>query len=226
MTHGAGAPRLVRPLLIAFVAAAAVHLVGLLAGIQGAHVATKPLLVLLLAACAAARGGPRPLIAALLCGWAGDVLLMSDADPAFLAGMGFFAVGHVCYLVLFGRAPLRPVTGLAYAVVLVVFVVILWPGLPEALRIPLTGYSLLLTTMAWRAGVLGRYAALGGALFLFSDALIATGLADLPQLPSHNFWIMLTYIAAQYLLTRGALGPDEDSTGAAPGAYREGDIRI
>ncbi|MFI8004180.1 lysoplasmalogenase [Streptomyces sp. NPDC086010] len=226
MTRRAGAPRLVRPLLIAFLAVAAVHLAGLLSGIQAAHVATKPLLVLLLAGYAAARGAPRPLIAALLCGWAGDVLLMSDADAAFLAGMGFFAVGHVCYLVLFGRAPVRPATGLVYAVVLVAFVVVLWPGLPAGLRIPLTGYSLLLTAMAWRAGVLGRHAAAGGALFLLSDALIATGLADLPQLPAHNFVIMLTYIAAQYLLTEGALGPDEDSTGAAPGAYREGGIRI
>lgn len=226
MTPRAGAPRLVRPLLAAFLAVSAVHLGGLLAGAGAVHVATKPLLMLLLAAYAAARGGPRLLIAALLCGWAGDVLLMPDAEPAFLVGMGFFAAGHVCYLVLFGRAPLRPVTGLVYAVVLVAFVVLLWPGLPGGLRLPLTGYSLLLTAMAWRSGVLGRYAAAGGALFLLSDALIATGIAEWPQLPAHNFWIMLTYLAAQYLLTRGALGPPEDSTGAAPGAYREGSIRI
>ncbi|MDF6021896.1 lysoplasmalogenase [Streptomyces sp. JH34] len=182
--------------------------------------------MLLLAAHAAARGGPRLLIAALLCGWAGDVLLMPDAEPAFLAGMGFFAAGHVCYLVLFGRASVRPVTGLVYAAVLVAFVALLWQGLPAGLRIPLTGYSLLLTAMAWRAGVLGRPAALGGALFLFSDALIATGIAERPQPPAHDFWIMLTYIAAQYLLTRGALDRGTDSTGAAPGAYRERRIRI
>ncbi|MEV3929512.1 MULTISPECIES: lysoplasmalogenase [unclassified Streptomyces] len=226
MTPRAGAPRLVRPLLAAFLAVCAVHLAGLLAGVDAVHVATKPLLMLLLAGHAAARGGPRLLTAALLCGWAGDVLLMPDAEPAFLAGMGFFAVGHVCYLVLFGRAPLRPVTGLLYAVVLVAFVVLLWPGLPGGLRLPLTGYSLLLTAMAWRSGVLGRYAAAGGALFLLSDALIATGIAEWPQLPAHDFWIMLTYLAAQYLLTRGALGSPENSTGAAPGAYREGSIRI
>ncbi|MFJ8886511.1 lysoplasmalogenase [Streptomyces sp. NPDC102402] len=226
MTPGAGAPRLARPLLAAFLAVAAVHLAGLLAGADAVHTATKPLLMLLLAAYAAARGGPRLLIAALLCGWAGDVLLMPDAESAFLAGMGFFAVGHVCYLALFGRAPVRPVTGLAYAVVLVVFVVLLWPGLPGGLRVPLAGYSLLLTAMAWRAGVLGPHAALGGALFLFSDALIATGIAEWPQLPAHDFWVMLTYLAAQYLLTRGALGGPADSTGADPGAYREGSIRI
>ncbi|MFF0071321.1 lysoplasmalogenase [Streptomyces sp. NPDC005494] len=226
MTPRSGAPRLVRPLLVAFLAVSAVHLAGLLAGPDAVHVATKPLLMLLLAAYAVARGGPWTLIAALLCGWAGDVLLMPDAEPAFLAGMGFFAAGHVCYLLLFGRAPVRPVTGLVYAVVLVSFVVLLWPGLPGGLRVPLTAYSLLLTAMAWRAGVLGRGAAAGGALFLFSDALIATGIAEWPQLPAHDFWIMLTYIAAQYLLTRGALDGSADSTGAAPGAYRERRIRI
>lgn len=226
MTPRSGAPRLVRPLLVAFLAVSAVHLAGLLAGQDAVHVATKPLLMLLLAGYAAARGGPRILIAALLCGWAGDVLLMPDTEPAFLAGMGFFAAGHVCYLLLFGRAPVRPVTGLVYAVVLVSFVVLLWPGLPGGLRVPLTAYSLLLTAMAWRAGVLGRRAAAGGALFLVSDALIATGIAEWPQLPAHNFWIMLTYIAAQYLLTRGALDTSADSTGAAPGAYRERRIRI
>ena len=36
-----------------------------------------------------------------LFGWGGDTLLLFDADPAFLAGMGCFAAGHVCYLVLF-----------------------------------------------------------------------------------------------------------------------------
>ncbi|KPC81534.1 MULTISPECIES: lysoplasmalogenase [Streptomyces] len=226
MTPRAGAPRLVRPLLVTFLAVAAVHLTGLLAGAHAVHVATKPLLMLLLVAYAAARGGPRLLLAALLCGWAGDVLLMPDAEPAFLAGMGFFAAGHVCYLLLFGRAAVRPVSGLVYAAVLVTFVVLLWPGLPEGLRIPLTGYSVLLTAMAWRAGTLGRHAALGGALFLLSDALIATGMADWPQLPAHNFWIMLTYIAAQYLLTRGALGGPAASAGAAPGAHPERRIRI
>ncbi|MFE6040039.1 lysoplasmalogenase [Streptomyces sp. NPDC056452] len=226
MSPRSGAPRLVRPLLAAFLAVAALHLAGLLAGVETAHLVTKPLLMPLLAAYAAARGGPRLLIAALLLGWGGDVLLMPDAEAAFLAGMGSFAAGHICYLWLFGRARASLPAGLAYAAVLVVFLVLLWPGLPADLRIPLTGYSLLLTTMAWRAGILGRHAALGGALFLLSDALIATGIADWPQLPVHDFWIMLTYLAAQYLLTTGALAGRGDSTGPARGAYREGSISI
>ena len=90
----------------------------------------------------------------------------------------------------------------------------------------MTGYSLLLTAMAWRAGILGRYAALGGALFLLSDALIATGIADWPQLHAPDFWIMLTYLAAQYLLTTGALAHRADSAADDTGAYGERSISI
>ncbi|MYX12919.1 lysoplasmalogenase [Streptomyces sp. SID8374] len=208
----AGPGRFARPLLGAFLLAAAVDLAGLLAGLDTVHLVAKPLLMPLLAGYAAVRGGPRLLIAALLFGWGGDAFLLADNDLAFLLGMGSFAVGHVCYLTLFGRGraapgPARgsPATAVAYAVVLVVFLVLIWPGLPAELRAPLAGYSLLLTAMAWRAGVLGRYAAAGGALFLLSDALIATGIADWSQLPAPDFWVMLTYIAAQSLLALGAL---------------------
>ncbi|MFE4794951.1 lysoplasmalogenase [Streptomyces sp. NPDC056708] len=218
--------RLVRPLLIAFLVASAVDLVGVLADIPVAHVVAKPLLMPLLAGYAAARRGPGLLIAALLFGWGGDTLLLPDADAAFLIGMGSFAAGHVCYLWLFGRARSSLPVGFVYAAVLATFVALLWSGLPADMRIPMTGYSLLLTAMAYRAGTLGRYAAAGGALFLLSDALIATGIADWPQLPAPDFWVMLTYIAAQFLLTVGALAPGAKWAGVTPGAYRERSISI
>ncbi|MFG2623358.1 lysoplasmalogenase [Streptomyces sp. NPDC048473] len=218
--------RLVRPLLIAFLVASAVDLFGVLADVPVAHLVAKPLLMPLLAGYAAARRGPRLLIAALLFGWGGDTLLLPDADAAFLIGMGSFAAGHVCYLWLFGRARSSLPVGVVYAAVLATFVALLWSGLPADMRIPMTGYSLLLTAMAYRAGTLGRYAAVGGALFLLSDALIATGIADWPQLPAPDFWVMLTYIAAQFLLTVGALAPGAKWAGVAPGAYRERSISI
>lgn len=213
--------RYVRPLLIAFLVACAADLVGVLTGPEGLHLVAKPLLMPLLAGYAAARRGPRLLIAALLCGWAGDVLLLADSDLAFLIGMAGFAAGHVCYLVLFGRARGALLPAIGYAVVLSVFVALIWDGLPGGLRVPMAGYSLLLTAMAYRSGVLGHYAATGGALFLLSDALIATGIADWPQLPGHGFWVMLTYVAAQLLLTLGALAPGARGAGAARGAYPE-----
>ncbi|MFD4278367.1 lysoplasmalogenase [Streptomyces cyaneofuscatus] len=205
----AGPGRFARPLLGAFLVAAAVDLAGLLAGLDTVHQVAKPLLMPLLAAYATVQGGPRLLIAALLFGWGGDVFLLADNDLAFLLGMGSFAVGHVCYLTLFGRGQARTraslAAGIAYAVVLAVFLVLIWSDLPAELRVPVAGYSLLLTAMAWRAGVLGRYAAAGGALFLLSDALIATGIAEWPRLPAPDFWVMLTYIAAQLLLALGVL---------------------
>ncbi|WP_406015357.1 lysoplasmalogenase [Streptomyces sp. NBC_00984] len=216
--------RLVRPLFIAFLVASAVDLVGVLADIPVAHLVAKPLLMPLLAGYAAARRGPRLLIAALLFGWGGDTLLLPDADAAFLIGMASFAAGHVCYLWHFGRARGSLPAGLVYAAVLAGFIALLWPGLPAEMRIPMAGYSLLLTAMAYRAGTLGRYAAAGGTLFLLSDALIATGIADWPQLPAPDFWVMLTYIAAQFLLTAGILAPGPTWAGATPGAYRERSI--
>ncbi|MFH9611734.1 lysoplasmalogenase [Streptomyces sp. NPDC017448] len=211
-TPGAGgrAERFARPVLLAFLLAAAADLAGLIAGAEPVHLVAKPLLMPLLAGYAALRGGPRLLVAALLFGWGGDVLLLVDDDLAFLVGMGSFAAGHVCYLTLFGRGGGRgrtpaAVAGAGYAVVLAVFLALIWPDLPADLRAPLTGYSLLLTATAWRAGVFGPYAAAGGALFLLSDALIATGIAKWPQAPAPDFWVMLTYIAAQALLALGVL---------------------
>ncbi|MEV7676328.1 lysoplasmalogenase [Streptomyces sp. NPDC088752] len=194
-----------RALLAAFGLATAVDLVSLLAGAEAGHQIAKPLLMPLLAAYAVSRGAPKLLVAALLFGWGGDVLLLSDADPAFLAGMGSFAVGHVCYLVLFGRRRTSPALGALYAAALAGTVVLLWPDLPAGLRIPVAGYALLLTAMAYRAGSLGLLSGLGGALFLLSDTLIATGVAAWPRPPASDFWVMLTYTAAQYLLTTGAL---------------------
>ncbi|WP_369143510.1 lysoplasmalogenase [Streptomyces sp. R44] len=194
-----------RVLLAAFGLAAAVDLLSLLAGAELGHQIAKPLLMPLLAAYAVTRGAPGPLTAALLLGWGGDVFLLSDADWAFLVGMGSFAAGHVCYLFLFGRGRTSPLLGALYALALLATVALLWPDLPAELRIPVAGYSLLLTAMAYRSSALGLLAGLGGALFLLSDTLIATGVAEWPQLPAPDFWVMLTYIAAQYLLTAGAL---------------------
>lgn len=213
-------------LLVAFGLAAAVDLGSLAVGFTSGHVVAKPLLMPLLAAYTYACGGPRLLVAALLFGWGGDVLLLSGAEPAFLAGMGSFAMGHVCYLVLFGKvgksrkARQLPYGGVAYGFALVAAVVSLWPGLPADLRLPVAGYSALLTVMAWAATRPGLVAGLGGALFVVSDMLIATGVAEWPQPPRPDLWIMLTYLAAQYLLVQGALRNHGTRSASTP-AYGE-----
>ena len=222
-------PAVSRALLTGFALAALLDLLSLAVGYDPGHTVTKPLLMPLLTAYAALRGAPRLLVAALLCGWGGDTLLLSDADAAFLAGMACFAAGHLCYLALFRtyggpkRAP-RVRAGLlvaGYAVALASTVTLLWPDLPADLRVPVAGYSTLLTAMACAAATrLGLVAGVGGALFMVSDTLIATGVADWPQPPRPDSWIMLTYVAAQFLLVQGVLGTLAERR--APGAaYRE-----
>lgn len=199
-----------RVLLALCALATAVDLLSLATGFGPGHTLAKPLLMPLLAAWAALCGAPGLLLAALACGWGGDLLLLSDADPAFLGGMASFAAGHVCYLMLFARVG-RPHTRAAvlapcYAVVLIATVVLLWPGLPQELRPPVALYSALLAAMACAAAVrLGPVGGAGGLLFLLSDTLIATGVAGWPQPPRPDLWIMLTYLAAQFLLVRGVL---------------------
>ncbi|MBB5933705.1 lysoplasmalogenase [Streptomyces zagrosensis] len=199
--------------LLAFVLLAAVHLLSLLAGVEPVEYATKPALMPVLAGCVVLRGGPRLLVVALFFGCGGDTLLQLGGDLIFLAGMGSFAAGHGCYLVLFARrgpvtAPRRTVTliVIGYATAWLVTVAALWPDLESDLRVPVAVYSLLLTAMALGALRVGVVAGVGGALFLLSDTLIAAGLADWPELPVPQFWIMLTYLGAQVLLARGLLG--------------------
>ncbi|MFD7440139.1 lysoplasmalogenase [Streptomyces sp. NPDC059909] len=215
-----GRENLARILQALFGAAVLLELGAQLAGRETGHLIAKPLLMSLLAAYAATRGAPRLLVAALLCGWGGDVFLMAGADWAFLVGMGLFAAGHVCYLALFGRGRTSPALGLAYGAFLVAAMGLLWTDLPAGLRIPVGVYSLLLTAMAYRSSALGRTAGVGGALFLVSDMILATGIAEWPQLPASDFWIMLTYVGAQYLLVTGALGAFGCAS-APDRAYRE-----
>lgn len=213
-----------RAALGAFLLLTVLHLVAVGAGIDVLRLATKPLLVPALAVFAAARGGPRLLLGALACGWAGDVLLEIGGTAAFLLGMGCFAAGHVCYLRLFAaRGAFRAGTATrvrcaVYAVLWAGLVVALWPGLDAGMRIPVACYSLLLTAMAAGAFGLGRTGAAGGLLFLLSDGLIAAGLADWPRPPAHDLWIMLTYAAAQFLLVRAVQGVPERAAGQ-PGTY-------
>lgn len=202
-----GSGRLAKALLVAFALAALGELVSVAADSRTGQLLAKPLLMPLLATYAAARGGPRTLVAALLFGWGGDVFLLSSADGAFLAGMGCFAAGHLCYLALFARRRTRRALALAagYGLLLALTLVPLWPDLPAELRVPVAVYSLLLAAMAYRASGLGVLAGAGGAFFLVSDTLIATGVAEWPRPPAVDLWIMLTYLAAQALLTAGVL---------------------
>ncbi|MDX6741935.1 lysoplasmalogenase [Actinocorallia sp. A-T 12471] len=192
-------------LLLYFVLGAA-HLAALAAGVPVAEFVTKALLMPVLAFWLHRSGGPRLVVAGLALSAGGDVAL--EFDGFFIVGMGFFAAAHICYVVFFGRF-FRAAGGLrwavvgAYGVVWAVLVAVLWSGLGD-LQLPVAGYSLLLTATAVVTAVQGLWTGLGGALFLLSDTLIAVGIADL-DFAGRGLLVMVTYIAAQYLLASGSL---------------------
>ncbi len=180
----------------------------------------KPLATLALIVYAWPRGRSTPLVrrwvlAGLCLSWVGDVALLWP-QQGFLPGLVSFLLAHLCYLVAFTRGhPLaRPWWPfVAYALVAGVVLWGLWPGVPAGLRVPVAGYVVCLAAMAaqaavvWqRGGARGAGLALGGALFVCSDALLATNKFAAP-LPMASLWILSTYWVAQALIARGLEPP-------------------
>lgn len=162
--------------------------------------ASKVTLMPLLLSWARTQQAPALLQAALLASAAGDLLLETDLQ---LAGMAAFAAAHACYLaVLLPRSGQRSWhVAAAYAALWAALIAVLSPGLGGQ-RVPVAAYSLLLTATAVAAGWHNRRTALGGALFLVSDALIAARMAG-RDFPGRGALVMSTYAAGQYLLTSG-----------------------
>lgn len=178
----------------------------------------KPLTTLLVIAHAWQRGRPgdarrRALLAGLLLSLVGDVALLWP-QQGFLPGLVAFLLAHLAYLFAFTRGVRLgawPLAFVAYAVLAAAVLVVLWPGVPGGLRLPVLAYVGCLAAMAaqtasaWWAErdgpgrVLAGSAAIGGLLFLTSDALLAFNRFHTP-LPAAALWILGTYWAAQWLI--------------------------
>ena len=124
------------------------------------------------------------VLAGLVCGLIGDVLLARRHPQAFLMGMASFAVGHVLYILAFtglGGKDVFPPSG-AVAVVMISGAVLawLWPYLGK-MGVPVTAYMLILGLMMVSAlgtitvaGSSTRWLIpLGAFLFWISDLFVA-----------------------------------------------------
>ena len=201
-------------LFIPFLVASAVHLVALAIADDSLSTFTKPLLMLsLLAGLLFALPRWRTLVAllaalALLFSWAGDVGIASPGELSFLVALGFFLIAHVFYIVLFLRK-LRmrrfSLWSLIYLAWWVALLAILLPHI-GSLLIPVAIYGLVLGGMGAVAVTCNRYIALGGALFVVSDTILALN-KFLPgfELWQVHFFIMLSYLAAQGFIALGII---------------------
>ena len=173
----------------------------------------KPLATIVVIAYAwGRRAGPadvrRWVLAGLVLSLAGDVALMWPKE-GFLPGLVSFLLAHLAYLVAFTRVQrlaARRAPFVVYALVAGAVLAALWPSVPGPLRVPVLAYVLCLASMAAQAAVLWRAGApragilaIGGALFVASDALLATNKFAL-ALPAASFWILATFWSAQWCI--------------------------
>ena len=210
-------------LLPAYIVSAALAIAVPLAwpGLWAPYAALKTLTTLLVIAHAWRLGGQhtpqrRALLAGLVLSLVGDVALLWP-QQGFLPGLVAFLLAHLAYLVAFTRGVRLgawPLAFVGYAGLAAVVLAVLWPGVPGPLRVPVVAYVVCLAAMAAQTACawhqarqqpgLARQrrlagAALGGALFLTSDALLAINRFHTP-LPLSGLWILATYWAAQWLI--------------------------
>ena len=203
------------PLLIALVASAALAIAAAPWALNQPLLAWifKPLATLLVIAHAWPRGSDQLsarhwVRLGLIWSLVGDVALLWP-DKGFLPGLVSFLLAHLAYLMAFTRGTRLALLWMpfgAYAAVAGVVLAALWPGVPEALRLPVLAYVLCLGAMAAQAAVVwrlgrerGAVLAAGGALFMLSDALLATNKFAGP-LPLASLWVLASYWAAQWCI--------------------------
>ncbi len=206
--------------LSAVAVSAALAIVGAEAdGLRVLHYLFKPLATLLIAAmvwrnAAPGHGYRRAVLAGLLLSLLGDVFLMLPGD-GFVFGLGSFLLAHLCYLrALRMRGgwfrPAWPV--LACAVIVAGVLAYLWPHLPTELKVPVVIYVAALAGMAAQAACVWRQrpdaatmaAAVGGACFVMSDALLAIDRFAL-AIPFASMWVLVSYWTAQWLIGRSVM---------------------
>ncbi|TXC67409.1 hypothetical protein FSC37_22120 [Piscinibacter aquaticus] len=98
-----------------------------------------------------------------------------------------------------------------YALIAAGVLLVLWPGIPAALLVPVLLYVACLGSMAAQSAVvwlaargtageaLARSGAVGGALFMLSDALLAFNKFAAP-LPAASLLVLASYWAAQWFI--------------------------
>jgi len=154
----------------------------------------------------------------------GDVFLMfqEDRPSFFMLGLGSFLIAHIAYALAFSKALVVPEIPIIkkYPLVLAVFGIYgfwvfaqLRSNLHE-LELPVLIYMIAILVMGIAAlNRFGRVSRksfflvmIGALLFIASDSIIAFSKFSKP-IEEAGFWIMLTYIIAQYFIVRGLRQP-------------------
>lgn len=209
-----------------FIAVSLLNLAGVATGNDKLVYFTKPLLMPVLALWLSedTRHHPprflkRMVFAGLAFATLGDILMMfSEQQLFFMLGLVAFLFTHLSYIGGFsairnldkGALREQPLWLLPFVVFLAGLLWWLWPGIPEAMRLPVAIYACVITAMALSVANLAghvpaavhRSMLFGAILFMLSDTLIAIHRFG-NALPSPGIAIMLTYLIGQFLIVRG-----------------------
>ena len=164
-----------------------------------------------------------PVLLAFFFSWVGDNFLMfSERNELFFyAGVGGFFFAQLAYIYTFakynengGKGFLQKhrITGFLFIAYVAGIYYFLYPNLEGLMRPIIFIYALSLIGMSMIAlNRLGRvnYSSyilvfIGSVLFVISDSLLALD-KFYTEISMAGFWIMLTYISAQYLIMRGLI---------------------
>lgn len=211
--------------LLLFFIVLALHITGIAAGIQWLEQACKPLLVLLLAIYFHAETKPllsplkKWIIAALAFSWLGDVLLQFQGKDSlfFLLGLSAFLIAHIFYILFFHFVRMKEAikSNTIFLVIVVIYytalIILLSPSLGE-MKLPVRIYGIIISIMFMLALHMlslgdkktGRYMAIGAAMFVLSDSLLAVN-KFYQQFEAASILVMLTYGLAQWLIVEGAI---------------------
>jgi uncharacterized membrane protein YhhN len=209
---------------IAFLAAVAGELTGVVTENQLLQYVFKPLLMVTLAmyfiASTSSLQHPfkRFVLLALFFSWLGDIFLIfqKDDNPFFILGLGSFLIAQIFYIIFFHKVKtLENIKSRIWPLVIVVIyyfllIYLLSPYLGD-MRVPVRVYGAVISLMLMvaihmsflknrKAGLL---LAFGALLFVISDSILAID-KFYQALGAAGFLVMITYVAAQFILVEGA----------------------
>jgi len=140
---------------------------------------------------------------------------MFDGQAAFLAGLTSFLIGHIFYLVTIG-SPQKEQSGSHFGILRIVPVVMIFILAMTAQLFKVKGFLGMAVTVyavtfafcinaGMQNAVIKRQrlywiTVAGYVLFVISDTILAIGKFTEIRIHASGFWIMLTYILAQFLI--------------------------
>lgn len=214
--------------IVLFVLTSILELISQIVNLGYLHVMVKPLLLIWLILFYYNSVGreqvSRTVLLALGFSWLGDVLLLFQEknELFFVSGLLSFLVAHLYFIFSYRQfmtddksKALLGVQRFRFSFPIILagtgLITVLYAQLGY-LKVPVIVYALILVLMVISA--LFRYGRttmvsfsmvfFGATLFMISDSLIAINKFLMP-VPFSGFWIMITYLTAQYLIVKGLL---------------------